>query len=134
MATYKGCEGKILLNDGSGAETVGEVTSIEITETANNNTFKTFGSCDDRTETLGKGYTVSLEGRYDNSDVGQVQIAVGDIVSWEYFPGGDIIATPPEYSGSLRIDELTISASADETVTFSVSATGDGALLRTNTY
>jgi hypothetical protein len=134
MATYKGCEGKIVLNDGSGAETVGEVTSIEITESANNNTFKTFGSCDDRTENLGKGYTVSIEGRYCNTDAGQVQIAVGDVIGWEYYPGGDVIALPPEYSGNFRVDELTISASADETVTFSVSATGDGALARANTY
>ncbi len=134
MATYKGCEGKVLLNDGSGAETVGEVTSIEITETANNNTFKTFGSCDDRTENLGKGYTVSIEGRYCNTDAGQVQIAVGDVIAWQYFVGGDVIASPPEYAGNFRIDELTISASADETVTFSITATGDGALDRNNTY
>lgn len=134
MSTYKGCEGKVVFNDGSGAETVGEVTSFELTRTANNNTFKTFGSCADRTENLGTGWTVSIEGRYCNTDPGQVQINEGDIIAMQYFPGGDVIATPPEYSGNIRIDEVTISATPDETVTFSVSATGDGDLSKTNTY
>ena len=134
MSTYKGCEGKIILNDGGGAETLGEVTSYELTRTANNNTFKTFGSCDDRTENLGKGWSISVEGRYCNTDAGQVQLEEGIILAHQYFPGGDTIATPPEYSGNIRIDELTLSASADETVTFSFSATGDGELTKTNTY
>ena len=70
MSTYKGCEGKVIFNDGSGAETVGEVTSIEVTETANNSTYKTFGDCNDKTENLGKGWTISMEGRYCNTDPG----------------------------------------------------------------
>jgi hypothetical protein len=134
MTTYRGCEGKVIFDDGSGAQTVGEVTSVEITETANNNTFKTLGSCADRTENLGTGWSLSIEGRYCNTDPGQVQMSVGDIIAFQYFPGGDTIATPPEYAGNIRIDELTISASADETVTFSMSATGDGELSRLNTY
>jgi hypothetical protein len=134
MPTFRGCEGKIIFDDGSGAQTVGEVTSIEITETANNNTFKTFGSCDDRTENLGQGWSLSVEGRYCNTDPGQVQISVGDIIAWQYYPGGDTIDTPPEFNGNVRIDELSISASSDETVTFSLSGTGDGPLNRINTY
>ena len=134
MPCYRGCEGKVSFDDGTGAQTVGEVTSIEITETANNNTYKTLGGCDDKTENLGQGWSVSIEGRYCNTDPGQVQISVGDLIAFQYYPGGDVIATPPEFSGNIRIDELTISASADETVTFSISATGDGPLNRLNTY
>lgn len=134
MATYKGCEGEVIFNDGGGAETVGEVTSFELTETANNNTYKTFGDCNDKTENLGKGWTVSIEGRYCNTDPGQVQIDVGEVLAMQYYPGGSAIVTPPEYAGNIRIDEVTISASADETVTFSLTATGDGALTKNNTY
>ena len=134
MAVYKGCEGIVKFNDGTGAQTVGEVTSFELTETANNNTFKTFGDCNDRTENLGKGWTLSIEGRYCNTDAGQVQIDVGALLAMQYFPGGDVILTPPEFSGNIRIDERSLSASADETVTFSISATGDGVLTKANTY
>lgn len=134
MSIYKGCEGKVIFTDGGGAETVGEITSFELTETANNNTYKSFGDCNDKTENLGKGWSVSMEGRYCNTDAGQVKIDIGALIAMQYFPGGDVIVTPPEFSGNIRIDERTLSASADETVTFSISATGDGELTKNNTY
>ncbi len=134
MTTYRGCEGEVIINDGGGAQTVAEVTAISITRTANNSSFKTFGSCDNRTENLSKEWSGSIEGRYSNDDPGQVQLEEGEIIALQYFPGGSGGATPPEFAGNVRIDELTIDASAEETVTFSASFTGDGALTKNNTY
>ena len=134
MSTYQGCEGEVIFNDGSGAQTVGEVTSISVTRTANNNTYKVFGDCNDKTENLSKGWSISLEGRYCNTDAGQVQIEEGKLLDMSWFPGGQAISTPPQFSGSIRIDEITLDASADETITFSLTATGDGAIVLANTY
>lgn len=136
MSTFTGCEGIVEINDGGGLQIMAEVTSIEITRTANIKQYKTIqGDCTDKTKSLGTSFSVSVEGNYCPDDPGQAQLEEGKLVTVRYWPGGNATpATDPLYEGSVRIEELSVSASPDEDVAFSMSGIGQGALAKTNTF
>ncbi len=136
MATVKGCEGVIKINDGSTDQIIGFTTSWTLSETAENNEKKYLGSCDPVVLSSGVTRTLAWEGDYDATDVGQVEQVIDTTKTIQVYPAGNGGGgSDPLFEGEFFIESVEQSGAADDdTVTFSISAKQNGTFTKTNTW
>ena len=135
MATVKGCEAIIQINDGAADQTVGFSTSWTLTETAESNEKKYLGSCDPVVLSSGITRTLAWEGDYDATDVGQVLHVIDTTKNIKVYPAGGGGAGDALFEGEFFIESVEQSGAADDdTVTFSISAKQNGTFSKSNTW
>jgi predicted secreted protein len=127
MATHKGSEGTVK----SGANTVAEIRSYTITETADVLEDTTMGDASRTYLASLKTFTGSIECFWDETDTnGQMSLDPGSTVTINIYPEGSS-SGDTYYSGSVIITEKSITASFDGMVEASFSFQGTGALSET---
>jgi predicted secreted protein len=131
MATVTGYSGS--LRDSSGNK-IGELTAFTLTITQNSEQFNSFGNAWTSTAATTKNWSVEGSGNYDPDDTYQTaivtEVLTGDadysiIVRAEGDEQGDDV-----FSGSIKVTEVSIEASADGLIAFSFSGDGDGTLTK----
>ena len=131
----KGCEGSLHLTDSESAlQLVADTQNMTITETAETETVNIHGTCAAQTLSSTTSYEVSFDGMLSTTDVGQVIIEIGDTVDWTWYMTSDQTGTGASYSGSFVVNSVEKSMPADGRASFSISASGDGTLVKTNTW
>ncbi len=129
----KGCEGTLHLTDnGSNLQLVIDTQNMSITETAETETINVHGDCNAITVASSNSYEVSFDGLMSTDDLGQAEIRIGQTVSWTWFMTEGQLGTDPSYSGDFVINSIEKSFPSDSRVTFSISASGSGALVKSN--
>jgi hypothetical protein len=127
MATHKGSEGTVK----SGSNTVAEIRSYTITETADVLEDTTMGDASRTYLASLKTFTGSIECFWDETDTnGQLTLDVGSTVTINIYPEGST-SGDTYYTGSVIITEKSITASFDGMVEASFSFQGTGALSET---
>ena len=110
-----------------------DMTSATFNRSAENTTFKVLGDCADQSGEGTVAHSLSGEGQYANTDVGQVLLKEGQLIDWKLYL--DEVGDPNDFvSGTNRIDSLDISISPDENITFSFASTGDGTYTLSNMW
>jgi predicted secreted protein len=127
MATHKGSEGTVK----SGANTIAEIRSYTITETADTLEDTTMGDASRSYLASLKTFTGSIECFWDETDAqGQGSLDVGSSVTINVYPEGSQTGDV-YYTGTVIVTEKTITASFDGMVEASFSFQGTGALSET---
>jgi hypothetical protein len=127
MATHKGSEGTVK----SGSNTVAEIRSYMITETADVLEDTTMGDASRTYLASLKTFTGSIECFWDETDTnGQMSLDPGSTVTINIYPEGSS-SGDVYYTGSVIITERSITASFDGMVEASFSFQGTGALSET---
>jgi hypothetical protein len=127
MATHKGSEGTVK----SGSNTVAEIRSYTITETADVLEDTTMGDASRTYLASLKTFTGSIECFWDETDTnGQMTLDPGSTVTINIYPEGSS-SGDVYYTGSVIITERSITASFDGMVEASFSFQGTGALSET---
>jgi predicted secreted protein len=127
MATHKGSEGTVK----SGSNTVAEIRSYTITETADVLEDTTMGDASRTYLASLKTFTGSIECFWDETDTnGQMTLDPGSTVTINIYPEGSS-SGDVYYTGSVIITEKSITASFDGMVEASFSFQGTGALSET---
>lgn len=127
MANHTGSEGLVKV----GANTVAEVRSYSITETADTIEDTTMGDTSRTYLSSLKSFTGSLDVYWDEADTnGQQALSVGSSVTLNVYPEG-ASSGDTYYSGTSIVTGLTITASFDGMVEASITVQGTGALSKT---
>lgn len=123
MATHTGSEGTIKV----GSDTVGEIRSYSISETADTIEDTSMGDASRTFKTGLKSFTASVDVFWDETDTGQTALSVGSSVTLNVYPEG--ATTGDKYfSGSAIVTGLTVNGSFDGMVEASLTLQGTGAL------
>lgn len=124
MANHAGSEGLIKV----GANTVAEVRSYSLSETADTIEDTTMGDTSRTYLSSLKSFTGSLDVYWDEADTtGQQALSVGSSVTLNVYPEGASTGDT-YYSGTAIVTGLTITASFDGMVEASITVQGTGAL------
>ena len=124
MAIHKGSEGLVKV----GANTVAEVKSYSIDETADTIESTSMGDAAKTFVSSLTSFSGSVECHYDEADTnGQVAMSIGSTITLNLFPEGDS-GGDTYYSGSAIITGKTVSGTHDGLVEASISFQGSGAL------
>lgn len=127
MATHIGREGTVK----SGANTIAEIRSYTITETADVIEDTSMGDASRTYLASMKTFTGSVECFWDETDTnGQLTLDPGSTVTINIYPEGSS-SGDTYYTGSVIITEKSITASFDGMVEASFSFQGTGALSET---
>lgn len=120
--TFKSCEGLIRIEDPAMPgtfNTVGEVTSYNLEESANIKKYFKIGTCQEQSGVTGISRTMSFEGNLDPTDAGQPDLVkIGDVVSLEVYPRGNS-AGKEKWSIDGVVSSVSRNASGDDFLTFS---------------
>lgn len=123
MATHTGSEGTIKV----GSDTVGEIRSYSISETADTIEDTSMGDASRTYKTGLKSFTASVDVFWDEADTGQTALSVGSSVTLNVYPEG--ATTGDKYfTGSAIVTGLTVNGSFDGMVEASLTLQGTGAL------
>ena len=124
MAITKGSSGLIKV----GSNTVSEVKSYSIDETADTIESTSMGDSAKTFESSLTTFSGSVECHWDETDTaGQVAMSIGSTITLNLYPEGDT-SGDTYYSGSAVITGKTVSGSHDGLVEASISFQGSGAL------
>lgn len=124
MANHAGSEGLVKV----GANTVAEVRSYSISETADTIEDTTMGDTSRTYLSSLKSFTGSLDVYWDEADTnGQQALSVGSSVTFSVYPEGASTGDT-YYTGTAIVTGLTITASFDGMVEASITVQGTGAL------
>tara|TARA_R100000742_G_C4260714_1_gene78517 strand:- start:585 stop:974 length:390 start_codon:yes stop_codon:yes gene_type:complete len=124
MAIHKGSEGLVKV----GANTVAEVKSYSIDETADTIESTSMGDAAKTFESSLTSFSGSVECHYDETDTnGQVAMSIGSSITLNLYPEG-AASGDTYYTGTAIITGKTVSASHDGLVEASISFQGSGAL------
>jgi predicted secreted protein len=127
MATHAGSEGLVKV----GANTVGNVRSYSIEETADTIEETTMGQSARLYRASLTSWSGSVDIYWDETDTtGQGALTVGSEVTLNFYPEGDD-AGDTYYTGTAIVTGVTKSAAFDGMVEGSISIQGDGALTST---
>ena len=124
MSIHKGSEGLVKV----GANTVAEVRSYSIDESADTIESSSMGNSAKTFESSLTSFSGSVECHYDETDTnGQVAMSIGSSIALNLYPEG--AASGDTYmSGTAIITGKTVSAAHDGLVEASISFQGSGAL------
>jgi hypothetical protein len=123
MATHTGSEGTIKI----GSDTVGEIRSYSISETADTIEDTTMGDSSRTYKTGLKSFSGSVDVFWDETDAGQTALSVGSSVTFNVYPEG--ATTGDKYfTGTALVTGLTVNGSSDGMVEASLTLQGTGAL------
>tara|TARA_R110002096_G_scaffold52727_6_gene137610 strand:+ start:39 stop:425 length:387 start_codon:yes stop_codon:yes gene_type:complete len=123
MAIHKGSEGLVKV----GSNTVAEVKSYSIDETADTIESTSMGDSAKTFESSLTSFSGSVECHWDETDTAQVAMSIGSTITLNLYPEGDA-SGDTYYSGSAVITGKTVSGSHDGLVEASISFQGSGAL------
>ena len=124
MATHKGSEGVVKV----GANTVAEVRSYTITESADTLEDTSMGDTARTYKPSLTTFTGSIDALWDETDTnGQGALSIGAEVTFVVYPEGDA-STDTYYTGTAIVTEVSRTGSFDGLVEASVSLQGTGAL------
>lgn len=124
MATHKGSEGVVKV----GANTVAEVRSYTITESADTLEDTSMGDTARTYKPSLTTFTGSIDALWDETDTtGQGALSIGAEVTFAVYPEGDA-STDTYYTGTAIVTEVSRTGSFDGLVEASVSLQGTGAL------
>ena len=124
MATHKGSEGVVKV----GANTVAEVRSYTITESADTLEDTSMGDSARTYKSSLTTFTGSIDALWDETDTtGQGALTIGSEVTFAVYPEGDT-SGDTYYSGTAIVTEVSRTGSFDGLVEASVSVQGTGAL------
>jgi predicted secreted protein len=124
MATHKGSEGVVKV----GANTVAEVRSYTITESADTLEDTSMGDSARTYKPSLTTFTGSIDALWDETDTtGQGALSIGAEVTFAVYPEGDS-STDTYYTGTAIVTEVSRTGSFDGLVEASVSLQGTGAL------
>jgi len=124
MATHTGSEGTIKV----GSDTVGEIRSYSISETADTIEDTSMGDASRTYKTGLKSFTASVDVFWDEADTGQTALSVGSSITLNVYPEG--ATTGDKYfTGSAIVTGLTVNGSFDGMVEASLTLQGTGALV-----
>lgn len=124
MATHKGSEGVVKV----GANTVAEVRSYTITESADTLEDTSMGDSARTYKPSLTTFTGSIDALWDETDTtGQGALSIGAEVTFAVYPEGDA-STDTYYTGTAIVTEVSRTGSFDGLVEASVSLQGTGAL------
>jgi len=127
MATHKGSEGVVKV----GANTVAEVRSYTITESADTLEDTSMGDSARTYKSSLTTFTGSIDALWDETDTtGQGALTIGSEVTFAVYPEGDT-SGDTYYSGTAIVTEVSRTGSFDGLVEASVSVQGSGALTET---
>ena len=127
MATHAGSEGLVKV----GANTIGNVRSYSIEETADTIEETTMGQSARLYRASLTSWSGSVDIYWDETDTtGQGALTVGSEVTLNFYPEGDD-AGDTYYTGTAIVTGVTKSAAFDGMVEGSISIQGDGALTST---
>lgn len=131
MATVTGYSGS--LRDSSGNK-IGELTAFTLNITQNNEQFNSFGNAWTSTTATTKGWSVDGSGNYDPDDVYQTavvdEVLTGDASYAIALRAEGDTTGDDEFTGTIKVSEVSIEASADGLIAFSFSGAGDGTLTK----
>lgn len=123
MATHTGSEGTIKI----GSDTVGEIRSYSISETADTIEDTVMGDSSRTYKTGLKSFSGSVDVFWDETDAGQTALSVGSSVTFNVYPEG--ATTGDKYfTGTALVTGLTVNGSSDGMVEASLTLQGTGAL------
>jgi predicted secreted protein len=123
MATHTGSEGTIKV----GSDTVGEIRSYSISETADTIEDTSMGDSFRTYKTGLKSFSGSVDVFWDETDAGQTALSVGSSVTFNVYPEG--ATTGDKYfTGTALVTGLTVNGSSDGMVEASLTLQGTGAL------
>jgi predicted secreted protein len=123
MATHTGSEGTIKV----GSDTVGEIRSYSISQTADTIEDTTMGDSSRTYKTGLKSFSGSVDVFWDETDAGQTALSVGSSVTFNVYPEG--ATTGDKYfTGTALVTGLTVNGSSDGMVEASLTLQGTGAL------
>lgn len=123
MATHTGSEGTIKV----GSDTVGEIRSYSISETADTIEDTVMGDSSRTYKTGLKSFSGSVDVFWDETDAGQTALSVGSSVTFNVYPEG--ATTGDKYfTGTALVTGLTVNGSSDGMVEASLTLQGTGAL------
>lgn len=123
MATHTGSEGTIKI----GSDTVGEIRSYSISETADTIEDTVMGDSSRTYKTGLKSFSGSVDVFWDETDAGQTALTVGSSVTFNVYPEG--ATTGDKYfTGTALVTGLTVNGSSDGMVEASLTLQGTGAL------
>ena len=123
MATHTGSEGTIKV----GSDTVGEIRSYSLSETADTIEDTTMGDSSRTYKTGLKSFSGSVDVFWDETDAGQTALSVGSSVTFNVYPEG--ATTGDKYfTGTALVTGLTVNGSSDGMVEASLTLQGTGAL------
>lgn len=123
MATHTGSEGTLKV----GANTIGEIRSFSISESANTLEDTSMGDAARTYKPSLTTFTGSVDVFWDELDAGQVALVVGSSVTFSAYPEG-ATAGDKYYTGTAIVTGLTINSSFDGMVEASITLQGTGAL------
>ena len=123
MAIHKGSEGLVKV----GANTVAEVRSYSIDETADTIESTSMGDAAKTFESSLTSFSGSVECFWDETDTAQVAMSIGSTITLNLYPEGSD-SGDTYYSGSAVITGKTVSGAHDGLVEASISFQGSGAL------
>lgn len=124
MSIHKGSEGLVKV----GANTVAEVRSYSIDESADTIESTSMGDAAKTFESSLTSFSGSVECFWDETDTtGQVAMSIGSTITLNLYPEG-ADSGDTYYSGSAIITGKTVSGSHDGLVEASISFQGSGAL------
>lgn len=126
MATHTGSEGTVKV----GANTIAEIRSYSVEETADTTEDTTMGDVYRTHKTTLKSWSGSVDVFWDETDAnGQVAMTVGSEVTVSFYPEGATAGTQEKYlTGTAIITGKTVSASFDGMVESTITLQGTGAL------
>jgi len=132
----KGKKGRFKVIDSANAEQiVVDTDDFSFNESNEVDTFAVHGEDGEQAEDSVDSYEISLNGIYSTDDAGQVELAVGKTIGWAFYLDKDETGpTGSSWSGNAKISSIERSAPADDKVTFSLSATGNGSATKTNAW
>lgn len=126
MATHTGSEGTVKV----GANTIAEIRSYSIEETADTTEDTTMGDTYRTHKTTLKAWSGTVDVFWDETDTnGQVAMTVGSQVTVNFYPEGATAGQSEKYlTGDAIVTGKTISASFDGMVESTITLQGTGTL------
>lgn len=123
MATTKGKEGVVTI----GAETLGELRSFEVTETANEVDTSTMGSDWTGVDSTQSSWKASANMFFDPNDTAQGLMVIGAKVAVEFYPQGNTTGLVRQ-TGTALVTSIGRPQAHDNIIERNIELTGDGAL------
>lgn len=126
MATHTGSEGTVKV----GANTIAEIRSYSIEETADTTEDTTMGDTYRTHKTTLKSWSGTVDVFWDETDTnGQVAMTVGSEVTIAFYPEGATAGQSEKYmTGTAIVTGKTVSASFDGMVESTITLQGTGTL------
>jgi len=138
MATYVGCEAKIVIKENGPTDPpilIGELNSWAINYSFSAEEFRPLGGYYPNRGISAADWSLSISGYFDQLDAGQSLLKAGAIRYFEVYPIGDFApGSDPIMSGFGYLPALDTSGSPDEQLPISTNITGTSELEAINTF